>query len=108
MEKKIKYTRKQHNAIFAYCQDVADGLNDSGKDMRKVLKPEVEIPWTKESIYNIMWKGIQEVMFDTDSITKLETDQVSKIYETVNRHTAKHGVSVKFPSKEEEMLKTLT
>ena len=107
MEKKIKYTRKQHNAIFVYCEDVAKKFNASGQDMRKVLKPEVEIPWTKESVYKFMWKKVQEAMFDSDSITKLETDQVSAIYETLNRHTAKRGVSAKFPSKEEDMLNEL-
>ena len=107
MEKKVKYTRKQHNAIFAYCKDVADMFNASGQDMRKVLKPEVEIPWTKENVHKIFWKPLQEAMFDINSTTKLETKQVSEVYETMNRITAKKGVSAKFPSKEIEMLNEL-
>ena len=75
--------------------------------MRKVLKPEVEIPWTKENVHKFMWKPVQELLFDINSTTELETKQVSEVYETLNRHTAKRGVSIPFPSKEEEMLNPL-
>ena len=107
MEKKVKYTDKQRNSIFAYCSELADTLNASGQDMRKVLKPEVEIPWTKMNVHKFMWKPVQKLLFDTNSTRDLETRQVSEVYETLNRHTAKRGVSVKFPSKEEEMLNPL-
>ncbi len=100
----MKRTDQQRKAIQKYCSQVADTLNDAGLDMRVVLKPEVEIPWTMDSVKDHMWKGIQEAMFDKASTTQLETGEVTKVYEVMNRHLAKHGVSVPFPSIEPPML----
>lgn len=104
MEKKLKRTDQQNKALWAYFTELAEELNASGQDMRKVLKPEVEIPWTKESIHKFLWKPVQKIMFDIDSTTQLDVKQVSEVYETLNRHTVKRGVSVPFPSNEDQLI----
>ena len=82
---------------------LADSLNESGQDMRKTLKPEIEIPWTMESIKNLMFKPIIKAMFGVDSTKELNTKQISEAYEVLNRHTAsKLGVSVVWPHDEEK------
>ena len=43
-------SQKQFNAMHLWCERVADQLNDAGLDMKAVLKPEVDIPWGKESV----------------------------------------------------------
>ena len=104
MDAKRTRTTVQNKALHKYCELVAQELNDSGNDMRKVLKETVDIPWTKESVKEYLWKSIQSVMIQKDSTTELSTDEVSKIYEVLNRHLAeKTGVHVPFPSSEDEM-----
>lgn len=82
---------------------LAGALNDSGQDMRKTLKPELEIPWTMENIKNLMFKPIIKAMFDVDSTKDLDSKQISEAYEVLNRHTSsKLGISVIWPHEEDK------
>jgi len=99
-----KRTLQQNKSLHKYCDLLAIALGDSGQDMRKVLKPEVEIPWTQDNVKEFMFKPIMSAMFpDIESTTDLDTVQIQHVYETLNRHTAqKLGVSVPWPSLEEQ------
>jgi len=95
----LKRTLQQNKAMHKYFTMVAESLNDAGYDMKKTLKPEVEIPWTPASVKSHLWKPIQEAMMLKDSTTELQTDQVSAVYSVLSRHlSAKLGVNVPFPS----------
>ena len=96
-------TGLQNRSFHKYCTMLADALNESGQDMRATLKPEIEIPWTMESIKNIMFKPIIKAMFDVDSTKDLDSKQIGQAYEVLNRHTAeKLGVSVIWPHEEDK------
>ncbi len=91
----------QNSSIHKYFELLSSELNEKGLDMRKVLKPEVDIPWTAKSIKKYIWKRIQKVMFDTNSTTDLTTKQVSEVYDVIHRNMINvHNVNVPFPSKE--------
>ena len=88
---------------------LADELNDAGLDLRKVLKPEIEIPWSKESIKNFLWRPVQEIYLSKKSTTELTTKDIDEIWEILNRHLGeKFGIHIPFPSEEEMVLKELT
>ena len=95
--KKIR-TNRQNRALHLYFEMLARALNDAGLDMRKVLKPEVDIPFTKETVKEFLWRPIQKLMFGKVSTTDLERKEIDPIFETVNRHLAKFGVHKPFPS----------
>ena len=96
------YTDSQRKALHLYCELLAQSLNNAGLDMKKTLKEEIEIPWTKDLVKEHIWRPVQVAMTGIDSTTKLETVNCSEIYEVLNRHTAqKLGVSVAWPSIEE-------
>lgn len=98
-------TLQQNKAIHKYFELLADELNNAGLSMTKVLKPGVEIDWSPSMVKKYLWKPVQDTMLDKESTTKLNTKEVSKIYETLNRLTAqKFGISVVFPSNEEPMI----
>lgn len=98
-----KRTLKQNNSLHLYFTLLADELNSSGQDMRKFLKPEVDIPWSPTTIKEFIWKPIQESMLLKKSTTELTTDEVSKVYEVLNRYLGdKRGVHVPFPCVEDE------
>lgn len=92
-------TGKQNNSLHKYCELVSTALNDAGLDMRTVLKPEIEIPWSGFTVKDKMWRPIQEAMYDIHSTTEPETWQYNKIYEVMSRHMSqKLGVYVPWPS----------
>ena len=94
-------TTQQNKSLHKFCELLADALNDAGLDMRKTLKPEVEIPWNKDMVKEHIWRPIQEAVTGKHSTTEMNTLDPSQIYEIINRHMAeKHGISVPWPSEE--------
>uniref|UniRef100_A0A6H1ZGI3 Uncharacterized protein n=1 Tax=viral metagenome TaxID=1070528 RepID=A0A6H1ZGI3_9ZZZZ len=97
-KKEKKRTIQQNKALHKYFELIAKALNDSGQDMRAVLKPEVEIPWSKESVKEFLWKPILKLQLGKDSTTKMTTKDIDIIFDTFNRHISKFGVYEDFPS----------
>ena len=96
-----KRTEQQNKALHKYFEMLASELNDAGLDMKVVLKPTVDIPWTKENIKEYIWKPVQKALLLKESTTELTTDEVTKVYETINRLIAeKHGIHIPFPTDE--------
>lgn len=94
-------TDRQNRALHKYCELLAEALNDAGLDMKTVLKPEVDIPWTKESVKNHLWRPIQTIMIDKASTTEMTTADPGEIYLVLDRHIAeKFGVHVEWPSED--------
>src|SRR6056297_3388663 len=73
---KRQRTKKQNSALHKFFRLLGDTLNAAGLDMRKVLKPEVEIPWTDTTVKTNLWKPIQEAIYETSSTTELSTEEV--------------------------------
>jgi hypothetical protein len=95
----VTRTIQQNKAMHKYFSSLADAFNDAGLDMKKVLKPHVEIPWTPASVKKFLWTPIQDAMLQKESTTELETHEVDKVYKTLSRHISeKFGVNVEFPS----------
>lgn len=98
-------TDQQRKSIEVYCRELATALNDSGLDQRAVLaemREGVEIPWGQESVKDTLWRRIQVAIIGKESTTKLSTDEVSRVYDVLNRWTGQtFGVSVPFPEKKE-------
>jgi hypothetical protein len=77
---------------------LAEVLNDAGLDMKKTLKPEIDIPWTEENVKNHMWRPIQEAMYEKESTTELSTVEISDVYLVLSRHLSeKFGIHVDWP-----------
>lgn len=94
-----KRTLQQNKALHKYCSMLAETLNDAGLEMRVILKPETEIPWTTESVKNHLWRPIQEIMLDKESTTEMETVDINEIYLVLSRHLSeKFGINVEWPS----------
>ena len=100
-----KRTIQQNKALHLWFELVAKGLNDAGLDMRKTLKPGIDIPWTKNNIKNFLWRPVQEAMVGKKSTTELTTTEIDKIYDVINLHLGeKFGFHQDFPSEEEVAL----
>lgn len=92
-------TRKQNNALHKWLGELADALNDAGLDMRRVIKQEVDIPWTLHSAKEFLWRPIQQAMTGHTSTTQPSTKDYIVIQDTLIAHLSrKFGVSVEWPS----------
>ena len=95
-------TMNQHNSIFKYCDMLADALNDAGFDMEKIFDDSFSIPWTKTSVKELLWNTVQDAMFGTTSVKHLERENVTKVYDVINRKISqKTGIFVPFPNRED-------
>lgn len=94
-------TPSQNNALHLGLTMIAKTLNDAGLDMRKVLKPEIEIPWTTASAKDHLWRPIQIAMTGKESTTQLnKVSDITEIWDVIMRFLGeKHGVEyIPFPS----------
>jgi len=88
---RAKRTKLQNRSIHKYWSLICDALNDAGWTKKKYFEvKEVDIDWTPESIGDDIWRGIQEAMYGHRNTSKLETHQVSKVYDNVSRHLSKN------------------
>lgn len=99
-QKEVKRTLNQNAAIHLLFKQLADQLNDSGLDLKKVLLGNpVEIPWTETMVKEILWRPVQKIQIGKESTTQLTSKQVDEVFLTLNRHLGqKLGIQLDFPS----------
>ena len=101
LTKDRKRTSLQNRSEHKYFQLLADALNESGQDMRHVLKESVDIPWTMQSVKDLLFRPVAVAMYDVESTADLTTVQTQEVYNVLNRHTGqKLGVSIDWPCDE--------
>ena len=94
---------RQNRALWLFFSILAEELNNSGYDMRTLIKKEVDISWTKNSIREYLWQPFQKAMFGEISTRKLTTEQINQIYDQINKVVAERtdgNIQVSFPSVE--------
>lgn len=97
---KQKRTIQQNKALHKYLGMLAEALNDAGYDMKRTLKEDVEIPWNPQMAKEHLWRPIQRIVLDKESTAEQDTDEVSEVYQILDRHMQqKFGVHVPFPSR---------
>jgi hypothetical protein len=81
-------------------------LNEAGLDMRRTLKPEIDISWTQGTVKEYLWRPVQLAQLQKESTTELTTTEIDDVFNTINRHLGeKFGLHVPFPSIEDLILK---
>lgn len=90
----------QNSSLHVYCRLLAKELNEAGFDMRAVIKQDVAIDWSEETVKENLWKPIQKALTKESSTSNVNTKDYVTIYETLNRHLSeKFGISVPWPVK---------
>lgn len=104
MTEEKKRTLQQNRALHLYYEMIANELNSHGLDMRKALKPEIDIMWTKSSVKEYLWRPIQKAIATKSSTTELTTHEIDLIVHTITKFFAEHHkINVPFPSIEQVM-----
>lgn len=108
IEKWIKRrTDAQNRSLWLWFQMLAETLNLKGFDMRAIIREDVEIEWTKDSIANYLWRPLQETMFGSKSTRKLTSEQINQLYDNLNKIISERTngeVQIPFPSIDELFL----
>lgn len=87
---------QQFNAMHLWFENCAHALNDAGLDMRKCLaEREVDVPWTKLSFKEAVWKPLLKAMTDKNSTKDQTKTEVPDVADVIIRHFAsKFGVTL--------------
>ncbi len=102
MDKEKQRTAQQNKALHKLFEMMAEKLNEAGWDMRKALDQSVDIPWSKNSVKEFIWKPIMKAQLGKASTTELTTKEIDQVFETIVRHFGeKFGLEVAFPSIEQ-------
>ena len=92
-------TNRQNRALHLYFDLLSEALNGGGFDMRATIKKDVEIPFTPETVKSHLWKPIMEAYLEKSSTTELRTNEISEVFEILNRHIGERtSVYVPFPN----------
>jgi hypothetical protein len=98
-------TPKQNNALWLWLTQFANKLNDSGLDMRTVLKQAIMIRWTKDTLHDYIIIPILKALTGKTSTTEMDkTEDIGKVWDTLNVHFAeKHNFQIPpWPHKEKK------
>ena len=102
-------TIKQNRSMWKWAKNMADALNASGFDKRKfyeavLSKGGQDLPWSKESVIDDLWRPYQEAITGKKSTTKPSTSQYIEIYDHVNHGVSRmtNGISVQWPCRESQ------
>jgi hypothetical protein len=69
--------------------------------MRKTLKPEIEIPWSTDSVKEHLFKPVMRAQLGKTSTKDLSTKEIDMVFDTLTKHLGeKFGLHVEFPSTE--------
>jgi hypothetical protein len=92
-------TLAQNRALHLYFTQLAQELNDAGLDMRKTLKPTVDIPWSCETVKEYLWRPVMKAQLNKESTTEMTTADIDQVFDTITRHLGeKFGITLSFPS----------
>jgi hypothetical protein len=99
-------TSPQNRALHKFCADLAKAFEDAGIDQRTymaALREGVEIPWSKASVKEVIWRGFQTAMGMPESTTRLTTKQVDQIHKQIDKFTLErfNMSAPAFPSRNE-------
>ena len=98
---KMDRTYRQNNTLHLLFRRMAEALNDSGFEISPPFKPDREMPWSQESVKDLLYRPIITSYFKVPRSSHLNTEELSKsmeiLVDAVNRNT---GVYVPIPVNE--------
>jgi hypothetical protein len=93
-------TATQNRSLHLGFTAIANTLNETGRTMRQILKPEVEIPWTTQTVKDFLYRPILEAYTGKKSTTEMDKFQPGEVWDIMFKFLGEHhGVEyMPFPS----------
>jgi hypothetical protein len=102
----MKRTNLQNKSLHLWLTLLAKKMIEQGLDLRKVLKPSVEITPTMELVKDYLFRPIMQTKYDKDSTADLTTIELQGVIQDLDRFfLSKHKINLPFP--DESNLKLL-
>jgi hypothetical protein len=98
-------TLTQNAALHLWCDMLAERLNDAGLDVRTLIKPDIEIPWSGIAVKHHIFKPVLEAMTTKTSTTEADRwDDYNGVIDVITKHLGqKHGVQApEWPRKKDD------
>ena len=102
-EKKNTRTTRQNSALHLLFTIISSQLNEMGIEFQyyglkgQVLSTRHNPRLVKEHV----WRPIQKALFDIESTTKINTEQINEIVDVLAKFFGERGIVIQFPSKEQ-------
>ncbi len=92
-------TSRQNRSLHLMFTQLADQLNDAGKDLQTTLRADVSVAWTPELTKALLWKPVMKAVTGKDSTRLLTTVELDKVFEILSKHLGETlGLEIQFPS----------
>lgn len=99
VRKSGRRTLTQNAALHMLFTQLSDILNESGMDMKRTLKQDVDIPWTMELAKEFLWRPMQKAIVGKESTADLTTKEIDEVFAVLQRHLNQQlNISISFPS----------
>lgn len=82
-------TLTQNRAMHQFFRQLADALNSAGLEQEITLKKgekrgkTITVPWTCESVKDVIWKPVQRAMYGKESTSDLERKECGEIHKVL-------------------------
>lgn len=95
-------TTRQNSALHKFFEFVSVELNELGLEFQYfgVTGKQLGMRYTANIVKDYFWRPIQLALFDIESTTKLNTNQMNEIIDVITKFFADKGVVISFPSLE--------
>ena len=93
-------TTQQNSSLHLYFTFIANELNELGMEFQYfgVTGKALSMKYTPHIVKDYFWKPIQLTLFDVETTTKLNSNQMNNIIDIVTKFFADKGVVIPFPS----------
>ena len=101
-EDKLTRSQKQNKSLHVLFTIISYQLNNLGQTFsyEGLNGNSFEIRYTPNVVKNFIWRPIQIAMFDIESTTKINTNQINEIVDVLVKWFGEVGVEIEFPSVE--------
>lgn len=97
-------TIQQNKALHLLFTHLAQELTENGLDMKRTLKPEVDIPWNSRTVKEYLWRPLMKAQLGKSSTTEMTTKEIDEVFNTLSKHLGERfGLQIDFPSIESLM-----
>lgn len=102
-------TLLQNRSMHKYFTLVAEKLNEAGLERKITITMGADVPWSPETIKEVIWRSLQYGQTGKHSTTELTTKEYGEVWETMNRFMGENfNIHVPIPSLEEQLLERQT
>jgi len=98
-------TLTQNKALHLWFRLLAETLNDAGLDMRRMIREDIDIPWTGPAVKEYLWRPIQQAMHQKKSTADANRVEYTEVRDVLERHLGQRfGIQApEWPKRKEQV-----